>query len=398
MVIKPVMKEPLADGYIDPTNPHTINTILVDELGRDEVLLLATDSGNVCGYHVESIFGAVKRCARSRQERPFDGAEVTPFFVENVGMSAWGLATHKFARLIAISANTGQIIVYAFALVDPSAEGLVDVVSTSDSDGVNATHADQTWVSIHTIKQLRELQKFMPRFYRSRNLRLTYRGHFDNIPHVSFANFDLDSNGMWMASTDISNRVIIWRIWDDLGPYRVYSPGHPLNNPPQRGWAVIPLDPRTFRRQKLKEDACGCEPGSALIASRTILDVSHAIENVPDASQIFFYDTPASKQSRGLGDLIECLPEDLFCSDSAGPSQSGKQEDHADDESPNDSDFDDGSQRLTRAKRPLASLFEEEDEPPAGMSFIYPEFFHGLGGLSGKDLQILEERPVHRKS
>jgi hypothetical protein len=416
MVIKPVMKQPLADGYIDPGNPHTINNILVDELGRDEVLLLATDSGNVCGYHVEAIFSALKRCTKSGYKRPFDGAEVTPFFVENVGMSAWGLATHKFARLIAISANTGQITVYAFALVDPSSEDMDDPASDPDSDGLNATQSDQTWVSIHNIKQLRELQRSMPRNHRSRNLRLTYRGHFDNIPNISFANFDLDSNGSWMASTDISNRVIIWRIWDDLGPYRVYYPGHPLNNPPQRGWTVIPLDPRTFKRHQTKEDACGCQPGSVLLASRTILDVSRAIQDVSDASQIFVFGSINSNRPRHPDRRVDCLPDIIFSSGCRirQPSRTSKRlglepsnavddksqtvlEEETEDDLELDDSASDSSDRVVRSKRPLASLFEEDGESLRGTSCLHPDFIYDLEGFSDSSLRLFTERPVHRK-
>lgn len=415
MIIKPVMKHPQADGYIDPANPHTINNIIVDELGRDEVLLLATDSGNVCGYHVEAIFSALKRCAKSGYKRPFDGAEVTPFFVENVGMSAWGLATHKFARLIAISANTGQITVYAFALVDPSSEDMDDPAPDPDSDGLNATQSDQTWISIHNIKQLRELQRSMPRNHRSRNLRLTYRGHFDNIPNISFANFDLDSNGSWMASTDISNRVIIWRIWDDLGPYRVYYPGHPLNNPPQRGWTVIPLDPRTFKRHQTKEDACGCEPGSVLLASRTILDVSRAIQGVRDASQIFVFGSISSKRPRNLNRQVQCLPDTIFSAGSRVEQHSrpnlesksetksavgDKSEADVEGELVTDSEFDDASSdssdRVVRIKRPLASLYEESDQLHTSPC-LHPDFVYDLEGFSDHNLKLFTERPVHRK-
>lgn len=416
MIIKPVMKQPQADGYIDPAHPHTINNIIVDELGRDEVLLLATDSGNVCGYHVEAIFSAVKRCAKSGYRRPFDGSEVTPFFVENVGMSAWGLATHKFARLIAISANTGQITVYAFALVDPSSEDMDDPASDPDSDGLNATQSDQTWVSIHNIKQLRELQRSMPRNHRSRNLRLTYRGHFDNIPHISFANFDLDSNGSWMASTDISNRVIIWRIWDDLGPYRVYYPGHPLNNPPQRGWTVIPLDPRTFKRHQTKEDACGCEPGSVLLASRTILDVSRAIQGVRDASQIFVFGAINSKRPQNLNRQVQCLPDTIFSAGcrverhSRTRLDSESEPGNADGDKPKvdfeedlvtDSEFDDvssdSSDRVVRIKRPLSSLYEEESDQLHASPCLHPDFVYDLEGFSDHSFKLFTQRPVHRK-
>ncbi|KAJ5127677.1 hypothetical protein N7448_008456 [Penicillium atrosanguineum] len=304
MIIDPVMKMPRAEGYIDRNNPHTINAILVDDLGRDEVLLLVTDSGNVCGYRVEAIYSCLARCKEEGIKRPFDGAQVSPFFTEEVGMSAWGLATHKFARLIAVSSNTGQITVYAFALVNQTPDG-------DDMQGCSLT-SDQTWVSINNRKQLRELQKLMPYNHRSRNLRLTYRGHFDNIPCVSFANFDLDANGIWMVSTDISNRVIIWRVWDDLWPCRVYFPGHTSNNPPQRGWTVLPLDPRTFKHYQTREEACGTKPRFELDGLRTILDVSKAIREVKDASQLID-ETENRNQTKPINN--HCLPDDIFSSE-----------------------------------------------------------------------------------
>ncbi|KAJ5674684.1 uncharacterized protein N7477_004618 [Penicillium maclennaniae] len=304
MIIEPVMKMPRAEGYIDRHNPHTINAILVDDLGRDEVLLLVTDSGNVCGYHVEAIYFCLARCKEEGFKIPFDGTQVSPFFTEEVGMSAWGLATHKFARLIAVSSNTGQITVYAFALVNQT-------LDEHDMQGCTLT-SDQTWVSINNRKQLRELQRLMPYNHRSRNLRLTYRGHFDNIPCVSFANFDLDANGIWMVSTDISNRVIVWRVWDDLWPCRVYFPGHSSNNPPQRGWTVLPLDPRTFKRYDSREEACGTRARFELDGLRTLLDVSKAIQEVKDASQLI-NEAEDRYQSEPLDN--HCIPDDIFSSE-----------------------------------------------------------------------------------
>lgn len=296
-------KEPSADGYIDPLNPHTINNILVDDLGLDEVLLLATDSGNVCGYNVEAIFKSLPSEAKTGYEDPFRGAELTPFFSEWVGRSAWGLATHKFARLIAVSSNTCNITVFAFALVDSTSGNDATLSSLQVDEG-------QTWVPIDSRPQLRELRKLMPDNHRSRNLRLTYRGHFDNIPFVSFANFDLDPNGLWMVSTDINNKTIVWRIWDELSPIRLYFPGDPLNKPPQRGWSVIPLDPRTFRRHESIEQACGCQPEQVRMAGRTVLDVTKAARDIPDSSQIFLFGADKQEPAKPIR-----LPDDIFSPD-----------------------------------------------------------------------------------
>lgn len=411
MIINPVMKTPSADGYIDRSNPHTINAILVDDLGRDEVLLLATDSGNVCGYHVEVIYSALARCKEEKLQRPFDGTQVSPFFTEDVGMSAWGLATHKFARLIAVSSNTGQITVYAFALVGAAVND--DTKSQPSQPQISQDRgllSDQTWVSINNRKQLRALRELMPHNHRSRNLRLTYRGHFDNIPHVSFANFDLDANGIWMVSTDISNRVIIWRLWDDLWPSRVYSPGDPSNNPPQRGWAVLPLDPRTFKHHKRRVEACGCQPMTEEVASRTLLDVSKAIEEITDATQLVEGTYKAPKPV-----INHCLPDDLVFSEecigedrSRSPIDVGQGSLRASDLDPEErggrvsptssigSEYANcgfSPNPRTRSLNPLVSLFEEDNSHFRVTPYVFP----GFGRNLVTTFDGLHNRPVHRK-
>ncbi|KAJ5100483.1 hypothetical protein N7456_006535 [Penicillium angulare] len=399
MIIHPVMENPHAAGYIDRNAPHTINNILVDDLGRDEVLLLATDSGNICAYHVESIYAAINQCASRGYKRPFAGSEVNPFFVESVGMSAWGLAMHKFSRLIAVSANTGHITVFAFALVDPASADDDEKQQYPMEQGPG--QLDQTWVHIDSQKQLRELQKMKVGNYRRQNLRLTYRGHFDNIPCVSFANFDLDANAAWMVSTDITNRVVVWRIWEDLYPHRVYNPGHPQNNPPQRGWSVIPLDPRTFRRHQASEDACGCEIGSQLIDGRTILDVSRAIEDISDASQIFDCASP-----RIAPDEEEeyFLPDDHFAliSSTVGHANHPGQEElgflperheSGSASDPESEDEPEPRQGILENKS-LSSLFEEDNKHHR----VQPALWYGYGFEEHSDLEFLKRQSVHPKS
>ncbi|KAJ6024241.1 hypothetical protein N7540_005038 [Penicillium herquei] len=398
MIINPVMKNPRAAGYIDRTAPHTINNVLVDDLGRDEVLLLATDSGNVCAYHVEAIYSTIMRCTSAGYKRPYSGSEVNPFFVENVGMSAWGLAMHKFARLIAISANTRQITVFAFALVDSTSTNSDD--QSQPSINQTTEQVDDAWVKIETQRDLLKLRKSMPANHRSKNLRLTYRGHLDNIPCVSFANFDLDANGEWMVSTDITNRVIVWRIWDFLSPFEIYYPGHPYNNPPQRGWTVLPLDPRTFKHCKFREEACGCEPASEMIDSRTVLDVSRAIEDVYDASQVFDPDyqhiPDASDEEVDHG-----LPVEIFSSSKDDQMLDLKQEEggyQAKRYNPRSENGIKSKKNGSRHKVPeqpaLATMIDKDNQHYR----VRPDLYHVSAFDQQPDLDALKARPVHPKS
>ncbi|KAL4927483.1 uncharacterized protein BDV17DRAFT_266342 [Aspergillus undulatus] len=313
MIITPVMKEPGADGYIQPASPHEINSILVDDLGRDEVLLLVTDSGNVCGYRVDAIFSALKRAAG--KARPLDGSDVDPFFIEYVGASAWGLAIHKFARLIAVSANTGLVTVFAFALVN-SASDKGDNSFGKLEEGDEFTEYGATWLHISTQDQFKQLQNLMPEKHRTRNIKLTYTGHFTNIPSVGFLNSDFDPNGMWMVSTDIDNKTFVWKVWGSLGPFNAYQLGKvafgtsadPFNWGDDRGWSVIALDPRTFHPVKSEEEACGGRPQRRIHSKTEVLDVTDLSKRLPDTSRIYNYFPPAVKsepEEAALPDIFE---------------------------------------------------------------------------------------------
>ena len=105
-------------GDINPTSPHSANRALVAKLGTEEILLVACDDGDVIGYNTKSIQGAIDRKGLSEDHDASNSAVPAAFFHENVGRSAWGLAVHETARIIAVSANTHSITVFAFALAN----------------------------------------------------------------------------------------------------------------------------------------------------------------------------------------------------------------------------------------------------------------------------------------
>ncbi|KAL5047764.1 hypothetical protein BDW71DRAFT_196535 [Aspergillus fruticulosus] len=318
MIITPVMKAPQAAGYIRPTSPHEINSILVDDLGREEVLLLVTDSGNVCGYRVEAIYSSLKRAVDNGKTGPLDGSEVDPFFVEYVGASAWGLAIHKFARLIAVSANTGYVTVFAFALVSPGSDKGDDSFRQLEKAD-DTTECSQTWLHIRTEGQFRQLQQLMPGKHRTRNIKLTYSGHFTNIPSVGFLNTDFDPNGIWMVSTDIYNRTIVWNVWESLGPFNEYHlnnvapwsiPEDAYLDDGDRGWSVIALDPRSFHLVKSEEEACGGQPRRRVRNKHEILDLTNLTKRISDSSRLYNHFPPTVK-----AEPEETVLPDFFGSD-----------------------------------------------------------------------------------
>jgi hypothetical protein len=99
LILHPPVSAQTGPG-IDPGHPHSITRILVDYLGNDEILLLTCDDGDVVGYRTAEIQRALERRANTLE--PAIKEDVHVFLHRNVGASAWGLAIHREARIIAI--------------------------------------------------------------------------------------------------------------------------------------------------------------------------------------------------------------------------------------------------------------------------------------------------------
>ena len=213
------MSKPGLPGYIDQLHPHSINHLIVDELGNEEVLLCACDDGDVLAYNIRTIIAAANRVeaafALADNGNGLDADcridSVKPFFLENVGLSAWGLAMHKAGRLIAVSSNTHNITVFAFGLIeDVESDSESDPGSNhSESDGVNInlTHAS----FVYTAKPV--AAHISTGHLRAANRRIVLTGHLDNIPSVSFYNNASSDRDHWLVSTDIHGRYIVWDVW-----------------------------------------------------------------------------------------------------------------------------------------------------------------------------------------
>ena len=66
------------------------------------ILLLACDDGDVIGYRIQEIQRTLEH--RTNLQEPINDDSIHVFLHRNVGASAWGLAVHREARIIAISA------------------------------------------------------------------------------------------------------------------------------------------------------------------------------------------------------------------------------------------------------------------------------------------------------
>ena len=145
-----------------------------------------------------------------------------PFIFHNVGASAWGLAIQKEARMIAVSANTKQIIVFAFGLGR----------ARSPESTTSSYHSDD--MDLHTeLLSFVDTNEGIPNDWntnseplprdRSLNQILFLLGHRENIPDIAFCNTTDDPTGRYLVSTDIAGVILIWDIWKRSG-VKKYTP------------------------------------------------------------------------------------------------------------------------------------------------------------------------------
>ena len=210
-------------GCLDLSRPHAVNHLIIGDIGDEEVLVLACDDGDVISYTVRSISLAIdegaetvfepdpyenQKLKRYRQSGwanlvlpVIDPSRTLPFrvmaawFHENVGASAWGLATHKANRLLAVSSNTKDINIFAPSL-SPNRNGAF-TSRNPPSQRIERYMACKTWSS-------------SPLKDRSLGRKLVLHGHGANIPNIAFCDNALDPEGRYLVSTDIDGYTFAW--------------------------------------------------------------------------------------------------------------------------------------------------------------------------------------------
>lgn len=271
LYIVPTLADPGARGYIDERHPHAINHLIVGDLGTEEILLAATDSGNVTAYHTRSIEDAIKRDPyKFSSEARSDHVGLRAFFSQWVKESAWGLAIHREARMIAVSANTprhtlladfsqatAEITVFAFALTEQGAD-------ESDDENIIDVEAGLTDGEWSEWRVSEGSSDSPPRDRNHKIILCGLGGHIYNVPSISFVNTTSDAEGAWLLSTDISGCVKVWQIWRRSCRTSWQLPEGSDFNPrtdqvvhDESGWMVAALDPSSFREACTMQQFCG---------------------------------------------------------------------------------------------------------------------------------------------
>ena len=214
---------PDLQGYIDPQHPHAVNSMLIAKLGTQEVLVCACDDGDFILYYTHFL-----REISITKDYKFDAdhhLKSRPLMIGNVKRSAWGIAIHTNARILAVSCNTHEVSVFKFALTD-------DAVLYNDP------------------------QKEWQYPGRSKDDLHVFKSHLANVPNISFFNSDLDKEGRYLVSTDLTGVIILWDLRERSQIKRI----KPVPSLPHLGgWSIACVDPRAFLLVKSDFEFLGCK-------------------------------------------------------------------------------------------------------------------------------------------
>ncbi|KAF2156169.1 hypothetical protein K461DRAFT_91621 [Myriangium duriaei CBS 260.36] len=217
LIIDTPPSAPRLSGYLDPGEPHSINNLLAHRLGSEEILVAVRDDGDVDAYLVRHIFEALQQSKISLRTLGSSTTDVRPMIHRNVGKSAWGLAVHTEARMIAVSSNNHEFNIFSFALIDNGN-------ASDDSPSISHSRNDDT----HAVVPNGEA----------------------NIPCISFCNTGDDPEGRWLLTADVSGLVRSWDLLGRKGDHSFHIGCQTRTsteyNAEASGWIVAFLDPRLF--------------------------------------------------------------------------------------------------------------------------------------------------------
>lgn len=274
-------------GYLDPDEPHAINYLIVQKLGKDEVIATVRDDGDVELFLVRHILQAIGTHANAHGTAQDPIADnVKPFFQRNVGISAWGLAIHTQARMIAVSSNRHEVTIFRFGLVeqDNSAQDYRKEPKAADDSRSSAWDSEPRADNVESRPE------------RGTDVTRQVLNGEANIPHIAFCNTGDDPDGRWLITTDISGvcRAIDLHNFTLVQAFRFgpsfvapHGGGYDRMN---AGWGIMFLDKRSFIAQDTLQDALGLDDSELPPDSKSdmrIWDLSKTLRHLPDYSNAF---------------------------------------------------------------------------------------------------------------
>ncbi|GAB7327242.1 hypothetical protein MBLNU13_g11137t1 [Cladosporium sp. NU13] len=274
-------------GYIDRDEPHAINYLIVQNLGKDEVIANVRDDGDVEVFLVRHISHAIATLVNRHDISKHPVADnVKPLFLRNVGISAWGLAIHTEARIIAVSSNRHEVTIFRFGLVDEYDEIQTPRKQAKSTDDGHSSRWDEE----------RREDNVDSRPERKTDVTRQVLNGEANIPHIAFCNTGDDPDGRWLLTTDISGvcRAIDLHTFALVQAFRFgpsfIAPNGGLYDRMNAGWGIMFLDTRSFISQDSILDALGMEDSEMLPDAKSdsrLWDLSKTLRHLPDNSKAF---------------------------------------------------------------------------------------------------------------
>ncbi|KAG6042477.1 hypothetical protein E4U17_001433 [Claviceps sp. LM77 group G4] len=233
-----------------------INHLAVGALGQEEVVVTVHDDGDVTAFYTKEIadyirsrFNTRSGNTMSREGRnlsspaPSRCKVPTPFFKENVGRSAWGLAIHQQSRLIAVSSDRSEITVFAPALKAAKSREQpcdCDVCCQGVEDKVRR---------------------------RARNWRIVvvHGSSFSKLPNIDFVD-DEHGNADKVTAIDSTGAIWLANIWKpEQAAIRLTPSSRDIMlsedsfsiSRPSQGWGILPLANKYFLTVHSEEELFG---------------------------------------------------------------------------------------------------------------------------------------------
>jgi hypothetical protein len=275
---------------------HQINHLIVGELGNQEIVLCACEDGDVIAYYTHLIEQFLNDPDSKRMPRPF--------FHENVGASAWGLAIHQHERMIAVSSNRHEVQVFAFALQrDPYPKGEGSVIKRTKGpalvQGEDQGFRENFLPMGHSDQDPRLLpmasfkNRTMPMVFQ-----ITLPPHVgDNIPSIAFSGRNPERAETIVAS-DIRGGLWFLSIWENSFKYLpMAEPRHePAGDP--LGWGVLVIPPWHVKPTNNDLETWGCPRG-----------IAHQVDRIDITETLYTIRDHRTSKGKVMHTLVRYLPE-----------------------------------------------------------------------------------------
>ncbi|KAH6651107.1 hypothetical protein F5144DRAFT_74205 [Chaetomium tenue] len=241
---------------LDHRFPHQVNHIIVGNLGDFEIVLLAYDNGDTLAYYTHSIAHHITQSSNHTRSPSVSSASKRsypkPFFHDNVGESAWGLAVHEKSRLIAVSSNLREVTVFAFAL--------------AQRNGSSLRRTERRPIPVHSLL---EVQKDFLSRSREWRIVLPLDAEGFNIPNLSFTEDEM-GDAEKVVARDLSGALWFLDIWRLGVPHVRWHDSYGRSGVPyvQKGWGVLVLPYSSFRPTKSSRETLGIPRNQVVIIRR----------------------------------------------------------------------------------------------------------------------------------